>query len=1028
MEQMATITNEPSKNLIFAKNLIRLIRQEDLATVSKTKYKKANESDIEDLIAGSKIICSSWRDKFLFKEEDKENNVVGLRPPQIGAVHAAIAHWKVSNSPATIVIPTGIGKTETMMSLVVSQSLSRVLVIVPSDALREQISNKFLKLGILKQIGAIKEDTQFPIVGTLKHSFISQDEVKKYFDCCNIVVTTMGVINNCSKNIQKSIAENCNNLFIDEAHHVSANTWSNFKESFKEKRILQFTATPFRNDGKFVDGKIIFDYPLKKAQEEGYFKLIDYKPIFEYNPKNVDKAIATKAIKQLRSDIKKGYDHILMARVDDIDRANKVFLIYKKYKEFNPVQIHTGIKSKKERETIRQNIINKKSRIIVCVDMFGEGFDLPELKIAAFHDIKKSLPVTLQLVGRFTRSRSDLGNPTFIANAADINVSDELKKLYSQGADWNILLSQDSGKVTKEQIDLWEFLEGFKKFPDEIPLQNIRPAMSTVIYKTKCLNWTPDDWINGFKGTHFDVIKSDISQKNNTLVIVTARSESVSWAQIKDVNNWNWDLYIVFWDKNQKLLFINSSSNQGYFENLAKAIAGNDVNLIRDFSVFRCFSQINRLKLQNVGLIEQLGRLIRYTMRSGPDVESGLTESQIRTVKKANIFGMGYENGQKTSIGCSYKGRIWSRRTTNVEYFTKWCQMIGKKVLDTSINPDKVLEGTLIPTYLSKRPNKFPVFIDWPEVLYEESENDFEIIINDRITALLSDTDIKLKNPSIDGDLSFEITTDDFKVEVLLDIYEKDGQKNYRYSIKGEDIVVIKHRNSKHLIEEFFNNECPSIWFNDGSELRGNSYTEIKYKYPPYPIEKIETWDWTGVDIQKESQKITREKDSIQYYLIEKLKNNKFDVIFDDDGSGEVGDVITIKDNGSILNLDIYHCKFSTKPTPGGRIEDLYTVCGQAQKSVGWIEDSEKLLKHMLRRNAKRLLSSKSSRFVVGNNETIQELIMKATRYPLKTSIFIVQPGLSKEKITKSQLELLAVTENYLLETYKLPFGVIASK
>ena len=66
---------------------------------------------------------------------------------------------------------------------------------------------------------------------------------------------------------------------------------------------------------------------------------------------------------------------------------------------------------------------------MVCVDMLGEGFDLPELKIAAFHDIRKTLAVTLQLAGRFTRKRPDLGNATFIANTADVNVQDELRNL-----------------------------------------------------------------------------------------------------------------------------------------------------------------------------------------------------------------------------------------------------------------------------------------------------------------------------------------------------------------------------------------------------------------------------------------------------------------------------------------------------------------------------------------------------------------------------------------------------------------------
>ncbi len=41
--------------------------------------------------------------------------------------------------------------------------------------------------------------------------------------------------------------------------------------------------------------------------------------------------------------------------------------------------------------------------------------------------------------------------------------------------------------------------------------------------------------------------------------------------------------------------------------------------------------------------------------------------------------------------------------------------------------------------------------------------------------------------------------------------------------------------------------------------------------------------------------------------------------------------------------------------------------------------------------------------------------------------IFIVQPGLSKKEVTLGQRELLSVTENYLMDIYKLHFGVIAS-
>ena len=52
---------------------------------------------------------------------------------------------------------------------------------------------------------------------------------------------------------------------------------------------------------------------------------------------------------------------------------------------------------------------------------------------------------------------------------------------------------------------------------------------------------------------------------------------------------------------------------------------------------------------------------------------------------------------------------------------------------------------------------------------------------------------------------------------------------------------------------------------------------------------------------------------------------------------------------------------------------------------------------------------------------------MKLRSFPVSLMIYIVQPDLSKAAVTNRQLELLSVTENYLLETYKLPFGVIAN-
>jgi len=173
-------------------------------------------------------------------------------------------------------------------------------------------------------------------------------------------------------------AANRRYLFIDEAHHIGAPRWPEFRDAFNKSRIIQFTATPFRNDDRPVDGRRIFTFPLRKAQEQGYFKRIRFEPVSEFNPAKRDAVIAEAAVAQLRADLHLG--HILMARVATVARAEEVFEHYRQYQEFLPVQIHTGIGSKKERDQIREQILSGKSRIVICVDMLGEGFDLPELR------------------------------------------------------------------------------------------------------------------------------------------------------------------------------------------------------------------------------------------------------------------------------------------------------------------------------------------------------------------------------------------------------------------------------------------------------------------------------------------------------------------------------------------------------------------------------------------------------------------------------------------------------------------------
>ncbi|MES2356604.1 MAG: DEAD/DEAH box helicase family protein, partial [Pseudomonadota bacterium] len=667
---------------------------------------------------------SSWHGTFHFAEEDPAREVIGLRKPQAGALHAIHAHWSISSESATIVMPTGTGKTETMLSTLISAGCERVLVVVPTDALRFQIARKFETLGVLKVPGnaILAQSAQCPVVGTLLSRPKSVSEVDALFYQCNVIVATSQSVGQCSTEVQARMAEVCTHLFIDEAHHAEAPTWKRFREHFREKHVLQFTATPFREDGQKIDGRLIYVYPLKKAQEEGYFRPIRFHPVSEFNIDRGDRKIALAALDELDADA--SGKHIVMARVSNVARANVIHELYKALGRYEAVMMHSSLTTQ-ELETGKKKLFDGTARVVICVDMLGEGFDLPELKIAAFHDIRKTLSVTLQLAGRFTRARSDLGDPVFIANIALIDVTEELRKLYAQDPDWNLLLPELSTAAIDEELASQEFFRGFGVFLDEVPLKDLRPAASMVVYKTHCVVWAPQKFKLGFRGlSSRDKLFHSLNVAENTLVVLAATERGVRWSDVESVQETSWELFVAVWDREKELLYLHGSGISGEYKELAKALCGQDVQLVVAPNVFRCFHGVNRLVLNNVGLDEHLGRQVRYTGRMGSDVEARIGHSVRRSAKRSVLAGKGYEGGEKTSIGAAKRGRVWSNLRLRVDTFAVWARAIGRKVADESIDPNLVLEGTLKPVTIGTVPDITAIAVEWPKEILERPEYD----------------------------------------------------------------------------------------------------------------------------------------------------------------------------------------------------------------------------------------------------------------------------------------------------------------
>lgn len=736
-----------------------------------------------------------------------------------------------------------------------------------------------------------------------------------------------------------------------------------------------------------------------------------------------------------------------MARCETKKRAQAVYKIYKELcPELRIVLLYSGCPDYNENYN---NVLKRNVDIVVCVNMLGEGFDLPELKIAAFHDIRKSLPITLQFAGRFTRTSRDLelGDASFVANIADLTVRQELDSLYEEDADWNSLLADANDNKVTDEKEFKDFIDGFKSESESrIPVSSIYPKFSTVVYQSYTNGWHPEDFYKGIRGYEkLDYHSFDLNVNEKLLVAVMAKEQNVEGIKVKDVRTMAWSYLVLFWDEKKNLLYINSLDNSSLYHDVAKYVIGapgKEPMLIKGTDVFKTFYDLKRTKLRNVGLKVYLGKDIRYRMHTGRDVGNGLSRIEKMSSEKSFVVGDGFENGEKTSIGASYKGRIWSLcGNGNILDFKKWCIEQGEKLTNPTIDANQILQETLIPEMIKEFPNNtIPFSIDWDDEMWKESETRFCFNLLGT-ESYMYNTDIELVENEVESNkIRFAVYNSVQRVEFQLELFENTENEENKfpdYKIKqltpGE--ALIRYGTRTFNLIDFFEKEenVPTIYFTNGASLRGNEYIVLNSAPALYDKNCLHGWNWDGVDLLKESQGIRPylKMDSIQYNLIQKLIQQDYDIVYDDDNAGEIADVITLKFFDNEIHVELYHLKFAHEGKITSQIANFYEVCGQAQKSANWkYKEPEDMLNHLLRREKKKSRNGgECSRIYKGTLEKLVELMKLAKRkLPVKYSVFIVQPGVSKDTASDEILSLLGVTESYLKDRTGIELQVIVNE
>jgi superfamily II DNA or RNA helicase len=975
-------------------------------------------------------VQGSWSDGILYRHEqvnpDGSVRRSGLRTPQAGALHAIAAHRTLGKDPALVVMPTGTGKTEVMMATTVDSQSNRVLVVVPTDALRAQTADKFLSYGELKRIGVLGGISN-PVVGIL-----SSKPDRDQFDAlrsCNVVITTMSSIGLAAPLVQAAFAALFSHVFFDEAHHIEAATWKKFRQHCSNAQVLLFTATPFREDGKSLEGKIIYEFPLSKAQEQGYFKPIRFVEVFEPDVDAADEQIAERAVARLREDLAAGHNHILMARTSTIAKAQAIFdsIYAQNYGDLNPVLIHSKSSGK---DAALSRLRDGHHKIVVCVDMFGEGFDLPTLKIAALHSVHKSLGVTLQFIGRFARTGAGVGSATFVANTAEDGVPEALESLYREDADWNFLLADLSYDAIDPQAKLSELIANLEpasvgEDAPEISTLALRPKISAQVYRTSA--FYPERYAKAFRKSQ-KIFQPQISRRDNLLVLVVNQREGIDWTASEDIALDTWDLYVAYFDTTRNLLFIHCSRKGNATEALAKAIS-HEPALIQGEEIFKTFSRLKRLVLHSVGLSSR-SKNVRYQMFAGLDVRNAIDPVLQQDKMKSNVTGVGYEDGKRRTVGCSRKGKIWSMTSGSLAHWKSWCGEIGAKLTNPTAQPNDFLRYTLIPSVINELPNTPALLVDWPDQLFESANFHFEVV-NGTHSYDFHDCQLDLVEWTRRDAFKFSLKAGS-DVETILELtIQAVADRESTYVVRRLDgaAVQIDAVGQRWDVENFFTTNPPLVRLSDGSQLSGNILLKPREELAEtFDRDLIRTIDWTGVDMTKESRWKNGQMrtDSIQHRFIRHLEDGLASFIIDDDDSGESSDIVSIEETAETITVYLWHCKFAGGASPGERADDLYVVCGQAEKSVKWTWNLNTLVKHLLVRETKHL-RGRPTRFIRGSASALVTLRKSARRKFVTFKIGIVQPGLSKANVPNEHLTVLGAANNFVQCVTDSPLTVYSS-
>lgn len=942
----------------------------------------------------------------------------GFRPGQLGALHAAVSHFSVYEEPAIFSLPTGYGKTAVLMALPFILRASRVLVIEPSDILRRQTAAHLASLSTLRKLSVISAELANPIVLAQKGQLHSLEEWTS-LEANDVIVSTP--MSTSPINEPLSSPDLFDLVIFDEAHHAPADTWAAYLRHYGEARFVFLTATPFRRDRKVIPGRLAYSYPVSKASLENAFGRVRFRAaevINDHDEDEIDLSIVRTAIRQLRADRGSGFDHRLFARAGSIRSARRLVDLYTA--EGARVAAVDSQTSKQRQDQIEDALLAGELDGIVCVDMFGEGYDFPKLKIAALHAPHRSLVPTIQFIGRFARTNDvSTGEATLIASAGRLR--DATARLFEEGIDIAQLIDDAAQEELADGTADHRILEVLKtKLQVESDYDSVSPLSLELYAHTRIFECSADPDFNLFGpviGRKLKLAKQWMADDGLITLLLTVDNAPPNWAVSDALINVRHDVFLLAYNTTTRLCFIGSTRRTDrLYINLMQTVCRDRHRPISYEATRRATAGLTDLKFYNVGLKNTAinTQAESYRVLTGPRAERAVTAGDGRSFVQGHFFGSGVDGEERETIGASSSSRIWSNQRLSVSEYLDWISKLNGRLNGTA----GIAPSQLDLVQHSRTLSALPVTVigaGWHKTAYRHAPRVRFRRIGEANWNFRQITDLEIT--------SFQVRNQ----ELLFAIESGDVRMPYVFSIGGGQLIrsnddaweceVMSHHDDWISMSDWLSLNPPAFFGADKSSFQGmNSNPPPRTVAARIADSDSEAIDWTGCAIGVEFDvDAAGEQTTVHTFLSQRLqRQDNIVALIYDHRSGEAADYICLtRPAQDRLRVSLYHCKGAGGDPSGGRVNDVYEVTCQILKSVAYC-DAEILARHIEHRvNPGRHVHP--STFVVGDPEQTIATLHQTPASRLEFAVYGVQPGISKAALDDHLSDLMAFSLDYVL-------------